>query len=133
MRHSIVYEAAPIPDRINEDSYYFFEDEDQILMMVADGATSRLKLTAAEPLFKTYGPHINGASYASRLLRSTISEGTFENPQEILLKANEHLRKSLEKIYGELSAEAVLKLEPHLPYLGDDERMLRLALPVAVA
>jgi serine/threonine protein phosphatase PrpC len=133
MRHSVVYDPAPIPGRLSEDSYFFHEDDDQIVMMVADGATPRATLTAAGSLYQMMGANINAASYASRLVRETVAAHVDESPRAILLRANDRLRMALESVYGELTAGAFLTLEPQLSWLRHDPRLIRLALPVAVA
>ncbi|MBN1565946.1 MAG: protein phosphatase 2C domain-containing protein [Anaerolineae bacterium] len=119
--------------RINEDAYYTFSHNQDMLLAVIDGASQRLKTTRTQALFATYGTEVTAARYATLLTRDTFAQYNTHSPKDMLLAANTQLRQQLISIYGELSPTALLKAEPHLTELQADPRLIRLALPVCVA
>jgi hypothetical protein len=129
-----VYEPAPIPGRLNEDSYLVIADEHIITVLVADGASQRLPIHKIEALIQKYPTPVTPAGYASHLIRDTVRAGVRgASPRDLLLAANQTLGRHLTEIYGALDAAAFLKHEPHLDALREDPRLIRLALPVSVA
>lgn len=131
-RYEVIYDSSPLPNRINEDSYYFGESNGTIIASVIDGATPRLALKTMEKLFSEYKAN-NGATYASRIVSGICGQNFSYDPKQILLNANHILRQNMTSIYGDLKAETILAHEPELQSFIKDHRYIRLALPVAVA
>ena len=123
-----------------EDAGWCSLDDRAATIVVADGASVRLPdikslQTLQKKYVPQYGPDITPSGIASRLIRDTVAGLSASFPQiplsDMILQANQHLADALAAIYGELSAAAVLKAEPQLTLLQDDERLLRLTLPVS--
>ncbi len=129
---SIIYEAAPIPNRANEDAYHVSHDANAVLIAVADGASQRLKTNSLLPLLKNEDKHVTLAGYAARLTTRTIANHRYWQPVDMLLAANFMLRQQLMRVWDDVTASAVLHHEPALQLLREDPRYVRLALPVCV-
>lgn len=123
-----------------EDAGWCSLDDRAATMVVADGASVRLPAikslqTLQKRYVPQYGPDITPSGIASRLIRDTVAGLSSHFPEialaDMILQANQHLADALAAIYGELSATAVMKAEPQLTLLQDDERYIRLALPVS--
>jgi len=119
---------------VTEDTLFTWTDGTRFTLMIADGAPQRLKTTGSlKPLLSTYGPDTAPGRYAALLSRDVTTEWVTRSeasPSDIALAVNAKLRESLEQVYGELSAEAVLRKEPTLEALRHDARALRWILPV---
>lgn len=118
-----------------EDSYYTNQQGSFITLMVADGASQRLKTTGSlKPFLEAYETGIAPARYASAIARDVTAEKSTMDKngsvRDIALAANQRLRENLESVYGEISSEAVLKKEPALTQLQEDPRYVRLILPI---
>lgn len=135
MKISIVYEAAPLPNRLNEDACAVRTDGESIALFVADGAKQRLPTDQTKALFEQYGAGVNAARFASQTARAVFYQsGDPFDPPAFLLRANQQIRDGLIQVYGELSANALRQREPQLAaYLDEDPRLMRLALPACVA
>ncbi len=132
MRISIINEAAPIPDRLNEDTCYVSSDGSEVQVLVADGAGQRFKTSKTANMLTWQGTPVSAARFAA--LTTLNAARDYSSPKEILLQANERIAWNLELVYGELTAAALRTHEPQLaPYLDQNPRLLRLALPVCVA
>lgn len=125
-------------DHLTEDAAWGGIYENHAVLAVADGAPIRLRpVESLQPMlekFPQYGDGLTPSGVAARLLRDTAAElGGFPHvtPADIALRANRRLADELATIYGELSADAVLKCEPHFTILAEDPRYLRLVLPAA--
>jgi serine/threonine protein phosphatase PrpC len=119
----------------SEDTYFVYHDGQRITLMVADGASQRLKTTGSlQPMLSQYGNGTSPGRYAASLTRDVAAEKTVIAQQmqvrDIPLAANQRLRQELDSIYGELSSAAVLQKEPTLTKLQDDPRFVRLILPI---
>ncbi len=130
--YEVVYNAAPIAGRINEDSYYYGEFNGVITLAIVDGATPRLSLKKIEPLFPKYNAS-NGATFASRVISTTCAQNPLLPPEAMMLKANHVLHEEVASVYGSFSAKHILEQEAHLQAILTDERSIRLALPAAAA
>jgi hypothetical protein len=134
IEHDIVCEGMPVAGRVNEDAYHFQRDENQITLLVADGAAQRLKTQQFQIMLAENGIAGSAASYAARLTAEAAANHPTLSPREILLQAKESLRDKLVDVYGDLTAEAILAQEPQLiEHIQPDLRLFRLALPVCVA
>jgi serine/threonine protein phosphatase PrpC len=135
MNLSIVDDAMPVAGRENEDTWLLRHDDQQTLMMVADGATTRVVPTAMMDLIQaTYSPATTAAGFAARATRDVIAQQTDHTPAEMMIAANDALRAHLLAAYGDLSPEAIARKEPEMvDYIHEDPRLLRLVLPVCVA
>ena len=132
MRLSTLNEAAPIANRLNEDTCYVRSNGTETLVMVADGAGQRLSTTKTDAMLNWLGTPITAARFAALTILNAARD--YDDPQDILLQANENIAWNWEHIYGELSAAALCQHEPQLAAdLNDDARLIRLALPVCVA
>ena len=134
MRLSLIHEPAPIPGRPNEDTCGVYSDGTRVSLFVADGASQRLTTTQTAALYDRFGDHTTGGRFAAMMMHE-VFEGFHHNdlPADRLIEANKGIAAVLSGVYGDLSAEAFLHLEPQLaPYLDDDPRLFRLALPVCV-
>lgn len=127
----LIYDGMPVPGRANEDAY--FVGSEAGVYFVADGATERLSLDKIDHLKAKYGENLTGAAYAAYLAREVVAEHQDLPPRDMLLAANDGLRAELESVYGALTTDAFLALEPQLTRLQDDPRYIRAALPCCVA
>lgn len=123
-----------------EDAGWGCVYEHSATMVVADGASVRLSpIKSLQPMLDKYAPQytsqVTPSGVASRLIRDTVAQLAGSFPliplDEMILQANQRLADELTAIYGELSAAAILKHEPHLTLLEEEARYLRLALPVS--
>jgi len=135
MRISILNEAAPVPGRLNEDSCGVYADGDRLALFVADGAGQRTATTRTAGLFARYGENTTAARFAALLVRDTFERRQPQrSPAAILREANTALRQLLAEVYGELTPAALRQHEPGLaPYIDEDPRLFRMALPACVA
>jgi hypothetical protein len=135
MKFSIVDDEMPVARRENEDTWLLRHDDQQTLMMVADGATTRVIPTAMMGLIQaTYSSATTAAGFAARVARDVIAQHTDLTPAEMMIAANDALREHLLSAYGDLTPEAIARKEPEMvEYIREDPRLLRLVLPVCVA
>ncbi len=118
---------------LNEDACYFAGSSASVTLAAIDGAGARAEAVQMQRLFGRYGKGSTAARFAAQLTREVIARQPPEaDPAEVLLAANAALRAELESVYGALSAEALLRAEPHLTFIQDDPRLVRLPLPVCV-
>ncbi|MFQ3648543.1 MAG: hypothetical protein SNJ54_13900 [Anaerolineae bacterium] len=126
-------------DHLTEDACFGTMFEHHAVLLVADGAPVRLRpvasLNALTAKFADrYGAEVTPSGVASRLVRDTVARHAPDIPftplTEIIAEANTRLAEELRAIYGDLSAEAVLRKEPALTILAEEPRALRLMLPV---
>jgi hypothetical protein len=126
-------------DHLTEDAFYAGAFEHHAVMLVADGAPLRLRpVNSLRPLLdkfaSRYGEDITPSGIASRLTRDVAAQALTVEPAlplaDAVLTANRHLAAELEAIYGDLSAETLLKHEPGFTILAEDARYRRLMLPV---
>ena len=127
-------------DHLTEDAAWGCLYEQSATLVTADGAAVRLHPVKSlqqlqDKYAPQYSPEVTPSGVVSRLIRDTVAElsSVFPplSPQEMMIRANQRLANELAMIYGELSAAAITKREPHLTLLNEDERYIRLALPVA--
>lgn len=118
-----------------EDTYLVHHNGEQITVMVADGAPQRVRTTdSLLPMLAQYGEGTATGRYAAYLSRDVVSQQASSantSLRDMALAANNRLRTELERIYGEITAEAVLRAEPSLEKLKEDPRFVRLILPVS--
>jgi serine/threonine protein phosphatase PrpC len=141
-RLSIICESETMLKRESEDVYAVWSDGGKITLLVADGVTQRVETTKLQQLFAANGNHATASSYAANLTRSTIANKIAQDQpmslRDLLLDANKALRNQLEIVYGELTADALLRAEPQLEMeiqniIKKDSRFFRLAIPACVA
>lgn len=129
--------SAPNPGKLNEDAYVSLVQGETALLAVFDGTTQRLKARRFAELLAGLGPGWTTARLAAQLAASTLVKQASAAPDqplsEMLLAVNDVFRAQFEGLYGELSAEALLRDEPDLDLLREDPRYLRLALPSCAA
>lgn len=138
---SAISQGTPEANRINEDAYYFSGTPDGLYLVVIDGASVRVNTATLERAITAPSGDATAASYAARLTRDTIASvlassmtnSALPTPSSLLLAANAELRARVETIFGGLSSDAVLAVEPQLDILREDPRLIRLLLPVCVA
>ncbi len=131
MKITIVHEAAPIADRLNEDACGVYSDGDSVALFVADGASQRLKTARTSALYAGAGG--SAGRFAAQTMHTAFRADSSASPRDMILRANAMLRDGLHSVYGDLSASALLQHEPALAaVLEEDPRLLRLALPVCV-
>ncbi|MFP4323714.1 MAG: hypothetical protein ACLFTK_14770 [Anaerolineales bacterium] len=131
---TVLYDAAPIAGRMNEDAYLVQQTPTLQRFVVVDGAAQRIPTQRTADLFRGAGLRATGAVYAARTIIETAMINPSLTPRQIMLAANTALRTALEDVYGELSAQHIAAQEPDAaPHLAGDPRLVRLALPVAVA
>ena len=127
-------------DHLTEDAAWGCLYEHAATLVTADGASVRLHpIESLQQLQDKYAPQyslqVTPSGVVSRLIRDTVAElaGVFPTMPlaDMVLRANQRLADELSAIFGDLSAAAITKREPHLTLLNEDERYLRLALPVA--
>jgi serine/threonine protein phosphatase PrpC len=135
MNISILNEAMPVPGRLNEDTCGIYSSGATDWLFVADGAGQRVHTQQTADLFAGFGEHTTAGRFAAGLVQQTFEIfAPHYDPGELLLQANRDLHGKLCGLYGSLSAAALRQHEPALiPYLDEDPRLLRLALPVCVA
>jgi hypothetical protein len=111
-------------------------DESRIFLCVIDGASTREKDTSLQQHVNADGPETSLAQIASRICKTALFQSLAGAPLDSLsghlLNANQKIKDFVEGVYGEISAEAVLKRDPHLHYLREDPRLVRLVLPVCM-
>ena len=129
MEFSVISQPAPIPNRQNEDSYFISVSDQEITLMVADGATQRLSLPIFQPLWETFGIGTTGARYAAQIVRQFVANNTDMTARNLLLKANGYLREQLEVVVGDVIPENFVEFDAQFE---KDPRLFRLALPVCV-
>ena len=135
MRASILYQAAPITGRVNEDAYYLQSDSQTLLAAVIDGASVRKQLPSFNRLVaeSALPPKATIATYAARLTKDFIRDNPTLAPRDLLSKANLRLRQQLEEVLP-INAEAFIQDEPtYRDLLQKDPRFIRLMLPACVA
>lgn len=138
---SAVSQGTPEANRINEDACYFSGTHGELYLAVIDGASVRVNTSTLERAITTASEGATAASYAARLTRDTIASGIASSmrnsaqptPASLLLAANAALRAQVETIFGGITSDAVLAVEPHVAILREDPRLIRLLLPVCVA
>lgn len=125
-------------DHLTEDALFTASFEHHVVMLVADGAPLRLRpIRSMQPLLDRfaplYGDGITPAGITSRLTRATVAQCIAEDPTyplaDAILASNQRLADLLSTHYGDLSAQTLLRHEPHLTILAEDPRYLRLMLP----
>ena len=111
-------------------------DESRLFLCVIDGASTREKDTSLQQHVNANGPETSLAQIATRICKTALSESLAGAPLDSLsshlLNANQKIKDFVEDVYGEISAEAVLRRDPHLHFLREDPRLVRLVLPVCV-
>ncbi len=131
MHLTTLSDAAVMPDHRNEDAFWADLNGDHALLMVADGASRRLKTSRTRDLF---GPDTTAARFAAQVVRETMADAASAAPHDLLIQANERLAAHWRSVYGDLSAESLAQQEPALADdLRSDPRHIRWALPVCVA
>jgi serine/threonine protein phosphatase PrpC len=128
-----ISQAAPIPNRINEDTCYQMFDGTQLILAVIDGASQRLAAGSMEHLFDIGIPNASVAAQAARLVQQTIHRNSPSSPDKLLIASNNAIRDAIECIYGSLSVDRIFALDGEKALLKEDGRYLRLVLPVCVA
>jgi len=128
-------DLSPIQE--NGDVYSVWSNDGKSTLLVADGVSRRVETTKLQQLITAQDNRATPTSYSAQFLRdfveTKISNNKLPSLQSLLLEANAALRKQLEVVYGELTAEALLQAEPQLHFLKDDPRLIRLVLPSCVA
>ncbi len=134
-RMSVLYEAAPIPNRLNEDACGVYGDGEMISLFVADGAGQRCPTTKTAAIFERFGPATTAARFASQMVREGFElYYRWDDPRNLLIDVNLDIQHLLQAVYGEVTPEALCEHEPQLvPFVEEDPRLFRLALPVCVA
>jgi hypothetical protein len=136
-RVSSASEGTPDLSRVNEDRCYFCGSNDDLYILVVDGASVRINTSTLDCFVGAFGADTTAASYAAQITRNTIARAisteASPSPRSLLLAANAALRSNMEAVYGGLTSEAVLRAEPGLEVVREDPRMIRLVLPVCVA
>lgn len=135
MKISILYEAAPIPNRLNEDACGVYGDGEMISLFVADGAGQRSPTTRTRPIFERFGPGTTAGRFASLMVREGFElYYRWDDPRDLLIDVNRDIHHLLRSVYGSVTPEALVRHEPQLaPLIEHDPRLFRLALPVCVA
>lgn len=125
---------------LTEDAAWAGVYESHAVMVVADGAPVRLRpMPSLQPLLdkfsSIYSPEITPSGIASRLIRDTVAQHATAHPpaslKAMVTQANQHLADELAAVYGELSAQAIVRQEPQFTILAEDERYIRLTLPAS--
>lgn len=123
-------------NHLTEDALWAGVFETYTILAIADGAPQRIRpIKSMQPMLskyaKAFGDHVTPSGVASRLFCQTTATLASKSISlaEIVNQANQKLAQELISIYGDLSCEAVLKQEPHLSILSQDERYLRMILP----
>lgn len=132
LRIQAVCQAAPTPDRINEDACWQSFDGQHAIFAVIDGASQRLKVPGMMRLYPAAAQPSSVASQGAQLTRDTMRRSIQRDPFALLLEANAAVRAAVEAIYGGITAEHILAVDGDFPILRDDPRAVRLALPACV-
>lgn len=124
------------PNHLSEDTYFIHTTEQNIVLMVGDGAPQRVKTTGSmRPLLERYSPNMTPGGYAARYGRDRLQELLITDPSRELktaiLQLNAEIGQDLAAIYSALTTEAILEHEPTLDLLREDPRYVRLILPAA--
>jgi hypothetical protein len=119
LRIQAVCQAAPTPDRINEDACWQSFDGQQAIFAVIDGASQRLKVPGMMRLYPAAAQPSSVASQGAQLTRDTMRRSIQRDPSALLLEANAAVRAAVEAIYGGITAEHILAVDGDFPILRD--------------
>ncbi len=138
---SIISQGSSDLTRLNEDASYLCGSSDDLYLLVIDGVSVRLRTVTFDHFIRLHGENATAASYAAQSTRETITSAIASSmrssikpsPMSLLLAANATLQRQVEEVFGGITSDAILRVEPHLDILREDPRLIRLLLPACVA
>ena len=132
---SIVYQAAPTENRVNEDAYHFATDSTESLIAVIDGASQRIKLPILQKLVDKAGlpEETTPPAFVAQHTAKFIKEHPQLSPFDLIVGANQSVRQELASVFNPFTLENIVRVIPeYAAMLRDDPRLLRLLLPACV-